>query len=754
MGRFSGMRMCCIARAMGLIVLGLVAYPARAYPDDSAQAAAAIQAEPVVQVGHSMLILSAALSPDGRYALTSSADGAFLWNRTTGEKIRTFPKHVSSSSGFSADSRRILTGSGNGTATLWDVETGEIVWTSPGHSWAVTSAALSPDGRLGLTGSTDGTTALWDTSTGRIKVKIHLPRNGRDIITRDVFSTRIRLSGTITSLAFSPNGKQFLIGVRGNAVILWDIAAEKEVQAFKKPRKKGESGYSIESVAFSPDGRHMLTGGTDGMSSARAILWDVASGKPIKTFGSEPEWAVSRIQSVAFSPDGRRIMAGGLFLDDRDSFSFAILWDVATGNMVQTFEGHSDSVTAVALSRDGHQALTASHDKTAILWDISTGKRIRTLSRRPPEVRSLTYGPNGRLILTRLYTGFESPGRAILWDAATGKVVRTYKGHSDYISSAAFSPDGRRMLTGSYDRTAVLWDAVTGRKLKTFEPSFLERVMCVRFSPDGRQVATVGYAYRVLFTLWDAATGQKLQELVSIGEPDQLPISRGATESVVTWWPPDHRFLLIGGERMLALWNIKDNRVEKEFLGDVGIIYSLAVTPDGRRILAASPKSAVLWDAATGKMLHRFEHKKRKFISGGISSVAISPNGRRCLIGSADDFATLWDADSGEKLRTFEEHSNEVTCVAFSPDGRRILTGSADSTIVVRDAVTGEMLCRLYLVNGGKDILAVTPKGYFDGPAEYIRFRKPGTNELYPVEITKQFHRPDLVRRALGGARR
>jgi TIR domain-containing protein/WD40 domain-containing protein len=190
------------------------------------------------------------------------------------------------------------------------------------------------------------------------------------------------------------------------------------------------------------------------------------------------------VKTVAFSPDGTRVLTGGAW------DWTARLWDAATGKTVTTLAGHTAPVTTVAFSPDGTRILTGSQDNTARLWDAATGKATATLAGHTAAVRAVAFSPDG----TRILTG-SGDNTARLWDAATGKVVATLAGHTASIWAVAFSPDGTRLLTGSLDNTARLWDAATGTATATLA-GHTGPVTAVAFSPDGRRILTGSSATR------------------------------------------------------------------------------------------------------------------------------------------------------------------------------------------------------------------------------------------------------------------
>jgi WD40 repeat protein len=316
-------------------------------------------------------------------------------------------------------------------------------------------------------------------------------------------------------------------------------------------------------VAFSPDGRYVLTGDT---TSAR--LWDVATGREIRRFQGHSEW----INSVAFSPDGCFLLTGG-------GDSAAHLWETALGREVRRFEGHSGVISSVAFSADGRSALTGSRDRTARLWDLATGREIRRFKGHSNFLSSLAFSPDGRSMLTG-----SGDGTAKLWDVATGREIREFKGHSQQIQSVAISPDGRSALTGSSDGTAKLWDVASATEIRRFE-GHSGWIDSVSFSPDGRSVLTGSEGTA---RLWDVATGAEIHRFEG---------HSGWINSVA--FSPDGRSVLTG----TTLWEVATGREIRRF-DHFFSVNSVAFSPDGRYVLTGSGDGTTpLWDASTGRLL-------------------------------------------------------------------------------------------------------------------------------------------------------
>nr|VFJ55039.1 MAG: WD domain-containing protein, G-beta repeat-containing protein [Candidatus Kentron sp. FW] len=280
-------------------------------------------------------------------------------------------------------------------------------------------------------------------------------------------------------IRFSPDGRLLLTGSWDDTLKLWDVASGKAIRTFR-----GHS-YDVKAVAFSPDGGWALSGSSDNTLK----LWNLATGKTIRTFRGHS----SSVYAVAFSPDGRRALSGSL--DDTLK-----LWNLATGKTIRTFQGHSDDVNTVAFSPSGRAALSGSWDNTLKLWDVASGQALRTFRGHSGWVRSVAFSPDGR----RALSGSDD-NTVKLWDVASGSVLRTFRGHSGEVTSVAFSPDGRAALSGSDDNTVKLWDVASGssnnRPIRTLT-GHKNDVHSVAFSPDGRRAASGDYDGVVI--LWGA----------------------------------------------------------------------------------------------------------------------------------------------------------------------------------------------------------------------------------------------------------
>jgi hypothetical protein len=321
--------------------------------------------------------------------LATLGGGLYLWQRD--RSIRTFEAEGRIKAlSISPDGKLVISTvqrdreEDSAHLKLWDLEGGRALRTLCCHR-DVQCVVFSTDGKWALSG---GYGDREMTGNG-IEVK---PNNIKlwEIDTGRQFPSFAGYEHWVNSIAFAPDGKSVLSGGSGrdDEALLWDFGSRRELQRFKGHTEQ------ILSVAFAPDGKLAASGGQDN----KLFIWDVGSGAARRYLVSE-----DYVRSVAFSPDGRVVIS--------TSGKAVRLYDVESGHLRRTFEGHTGSVEAVALSPDGKRMLSGSTDETLKLWDVEKGQVLRTLG-----------------------------------------------GHSSHVSCVAFLPGGKFALSGSADQKLKLWD--------------------------------------------------------------------------------------------------------------------------------------------------------------------------------------------------------------------------------------------------------------------------------------------------------
>ncbi|MBY2985685.1 caspase family protein [Rhizobium leguminosarum] len=695
-----------------------------------------VHAEIVQQIGHTTYVYAVAFSPDQKLAISAGGDTFHggdntlrLWSVGTGKLLRTFRGHTDqiSAVAFSPDGRSVLSGSSDTTLRLWDVSSGKEVRTFAGHTRQVTSVALSPDGRVALSGSVDDTVKLWDIETGK-----------------EIRSLEDH-SKPVLSVAFSHDGKSFLSASSDKTIRLWDAASGRSLRTLKGHWDK------VYSAVFSPDDQRILSGSFDGMLR----LWDVGSGRTIRTFKGH----TGAVTSVALSPDGKlalsssgvKMFSGKSIDEEGDNVR---LWDVETGRQIRGFKGHrasygSTNVSSVAFSSDGTLALTGAWDMKVKLWEVSSGREIRSFggdSLLNLTVNAVAISPDGVLVLTG-----NDDGSASIWDLQSPGNVRTLKGHSASVTAVSFSPDGSRALTGSSDKTLKLWDVASGSEIRTFV-GHSASVSFVAYEKGGTSALSAGQDG--LIKRWDVSSGKELRSLGHVDDGQKMDGDRIMSAAL----SPDGRFLLAGiGDKSLNLWDLNAGKVVRTFKGHATIfdhfVTSIAFLPDGKQALSTSvsmdsfaSKVMILWDIASGKQIRSFSGH-----TGGVYSVAVSPDGAFAVSAGDDHTTRRWSLVSGDELGSYDAGSAELRSIAISPDGHRIVTVGGQGTVSVWN-VGGELLATQFNLKGGER-LTITPEGFFDAtPKAATMLTLVHGVESYSIDqVYDQLYRPDLVSEKLDG---
>ncbi|MBN1804316.1 MAG: protein kinase [Sedimentisphaerales bacterium] len=498
-------------------------------------------------------VWDARFSPNGKViAYVGGAyermNGITVCDAITGEILKILSGHTDEirSLAFSPDSKKIITGSTDGTIKIWDIGTGIESTTIHGHKEGILAISLSrPDGKRIISSGRDNVIKVWDTGTGKELLSIPEAHNGLGFIYSVAFSPDNRYicsggwdqtikmwdaatgenvlnfrghDGWILSIEFSLDGRQIVSSGGGDGTIkVWDVTENHEITKL--------SGHhsSISSIAFSQDGERLVSGSQNGMVK----LWNMMTCSEFMTLRSRQE--ENSIYSVAFSPDGRYVAAGGV------AQTFQI-WDTNSGAETIGFHGHEDAVETVAFSPDGKYIASGGKDKTVRVWEVDTGKELTALKGHESGVICVAFSPDGKFIAS----GSSDPNIRI-WEWQTGREHLILRGHSHgIILSVAFSPDGKRIVSACQnDYTVKEWDAITGAELTTLKHA--DVVISASFSPDGKRI--VSGCRDNTARVWDSTTGVELLKLqaesgvtASTFSPSNKTIAAGTFDGQILLW--------------------------------------------------------------------------------------------------------------------------------------------------------------------------------------------------------------------------
>jgi WD40 repeat protein/serine/threonine protein kinase len=543
-----------------------------------------------------------------------------------------------------------------------------------GHDGPVLGAVFAPNGQHLASCGADGTLRIWNVASGTLKATIPAHKS------------------LANAVAWSSDG--LLLATVGDDahVRVWDAGTFKlraqyprasgQTLSQNRPRDRytaipprtslisdSQLGAKLLTVAFSVDGQSIAAAGEEGVIR----LWDVATGEVIRTIKGHTD----TINYIAFATDGNRIASGSV---DRT----ARVWQLDSPSEPIAVLEPDAPVVSVAFSPDGATLATA--DSQITLWDLPSRTMKVRMNAHRNEITSITFSPTGQTIASAA-----SDMMIHTWDVTTSvstapgdifhntrsNLLNTYRGHTNAVVCLAFSPHGDRLASAGKDGTIQIWDSTGAQDRQLLRESTRLEIFGLAFSPIGTSLAVASQPEK----------GSELLIWRSLGNDPAftIPIEGKINIKSVGFSADGHRvaFAENAGPIMEYLMARGKTRLlvsENELYTDCG--YS----PDNQHFAVASNEwnSARVLDTATGEVIARIP---------GQRTIAISPNGRLIATESSDlsnsYSVELWDISAGRSAGRLVGHTGQIASIVFSADGRLLATGSADGTARIWNVENG-----------------------------------------------------------------
>jgi len=526
------------------------------------------------------------------YVAAATGNQITFWDINNGKMQDALTLHVPASTDkiralslvFSSQTSELAAGSEEGTVTVWDLKTREMIFQVCSYGDGATDCvfdenetkeirglAFNADGSLLVSGSSDQLARLWDAQTGDM-LAISADRNEGGHI------------NTITSVAFNPKNGQVATVSWDNTVRLWELIHDGDAWAFHRIDTLAGHSNSIWATAFSPDGKSLVSASSD----KTVILWKV---NQINQIGTPIAQMAGQVWALAAAPNGKQFAAG----DDAGNIR---IWNFDGKKLSEPIKlVHPEGVLALAYSNDNKWLASAGYDKTIRIWDAQTGEPLWEIKdAHDDQIWSLAFSPNGKWLAS---ASFDKTVK--LWDTSTHQLISKPLPHPKQMFALAFNQDGTQLLTAGYDFNIYRWDLTNPASIPA--PSLLTghiyTVNSLTYNPAYPHLLASTSDDKTLL-VWDVDRKESSPPVLGLNEsmeavtfsPNGEWLASATNNNTVLLWQLD-------AQRCSETWNkntCQPKRLGTPLVGHTAPVENVVFLSDTAMVSSSEDGQLILWN--------------------------------------------------------------------------------------------------------------------------------------------------------------
>ena len=630
--------------------------------------------------GHTGKVTTVEFSNEGNILASGGEDTTVkIWHTDSGNHLTTLEGHVGAITKilFSPVDEILATGSRDDTIRIWDLTTKQTIAILRGHTKGVQSMAFSSNGKMLVSGALEES-YLWDVGTGERlfslpqgivgKTSIALSPDGNTLVTINnpidfQYNNAIRIWDTenpqgvtlfeskkdpsdITAIEISPDGR-FVSAVVGGKIQLWELNTKIKLLTDITGNK------DMARLVFSSDGRKLASSD----KSNRIHLWNISEGW-LESVNVTEYKSKTTINDLLFYNDGSILISR-----NQEGIQF---WDVEKGELTATIP-LLEAKWRIDFSPDGRTIVNWDYKKIHLIHITNENYEINRIDLDIPSsyINSVMYSPDGSSLLV-----WGSEKYLALFNPKTGKIMVKLQEYKGNFSTFAFSPDGQTLAAGSRDGEIVLWSVDSGENLRTITTD-TGKVGIVTYSIDGKIIASWSNSKKI--QLWDSVTGELFHTLILDMNSNLQPFLKFLPDEQALAYTPDIN--------TIQLWDIESRESLHSFTVDKS--FRSTFSPDGKVMVHVDFNDNELisiWDVRKGIQLGTLNSESSTWFP-----ILFTPDGRKLIHRTEENNILVWDVDSKEMITSFAGHDGRINDIALSPDGKTIASTGDENSIFLWD---------------------------------------------------------------------